>query len=225
MSIIDSLLDVLAPHICVGCGTESSVMCFSCVDNLGVLPSVCYACGKATSANKPCAYCVSSLRPKHVWMATAYDKIAKKAVWALKLEQKRSAAAVLAGCISDALPYFAEAPLITYVPTAPGHRRSRGFDHAQLLAKELARMRGWNYATALQRSGEIHQRGASREQRIRQLKGVFRAVNSPLFMGKHILLVDDVVTTGSTLNECTKILIKAGAAQVDAVVFARTPNV
>lgn len=223
MNIIDRLLDIAAPHICVGCGSEASVVCNSCLYNLDDVPSLCYACGKATNANKPCSGCVGAFHPQHVWMATTYKKTAKRAIWAFKLEQKRAAACILASGIDKALPYFATPPLISFVPTASSHSRMRGFDHAELLAKELSRLRGWNYVRTLQRTTGAQQRGADRKQRKQQLRGVFRPVNTPIFEGKHVLLIDDVITTGSTLEECTRVLVKAGAAQVDAAVFARTP--
>jgi predicted amidophosphoribosyltransferase len=71
---------------------------------------------------------------------------------------------------------------------------------------------------------QSRQLGASREQRRSQLKNALRLNNHDLIKGRHILIVDDVVTTGATIEACAKMLKKAGAAQVDAAVFARTPN-
>ena len=221
MNILDNLLSFVAPNICVGCGDEGSVLCVDCLSSLSTVPSICYACGKATRAHRPCTDCVGRYHPQHVWFATTYENTAKKAVWALKLEQKRTASRQMALAMKNALPYFADPPVITYVPTAPSHRRERGFDHAELLAKELARLMGCNYISSLQRLSAVQQRGATRQQRKTQLKGVFKDINTSLWQYKHLLLVDDVVTTGSTLEECTAVLVKAGAANVDAAVFCR----
>ena len=130
----------------------------------------------------------------------------------------------MAQLINQALPYFADEPLVTFVPTASNRRRERGFDHAQLIAKELAKLRGWHIATLLGRQAKVRQLGAKRETRKEQLKNAFRPVNTGLIKGSHILLVDDVVTTGATVEVCVKELIKAGASQVDAAVFAYTPK-
>jgi ComF family protein len=129
-----------------------------------------------------------------------------------------------AGLLSEVLPYFAEPPLVTFVPTASGHRRERGFDHAELLAKELAKLKRWPFARLLVRTSQTRQLGSNRELRKRQLKDAFRVSHSRLIKDTHILLIDDVLTTGATVEACSKILKKAGASLVDGAVFARTPN-
>jgi ComF family protein len=159
-----------------------------------------------------------------VWFCTAYNDLPTELVKALKFEQKRSTALAMAKLIDDGLPYFASAPLVTYVPTAPSRRRERGFDHAQLIAKELAKLRGWHLATLLKRQSKIRQIGANRKIRRSQLKDAFRAVNANLIKNNNILLVDDVVTTGATIEACAKVLLRAGAPTVDSAVFAYTPK-
>jgi ComF family protein len=120
------------------------------------------------------------------------------------------------------LPYFAESPLITYVPTASTHRRARGFDHAELLAKEIAKARGWPYMRLLHRKGQSRQLGADRQTRKQQLADAFKPSAQQYIKGRHIILIDDVVTTGATIEACTAMLKKAGAVRVDALLFART---
>jgi competence protein ComFC len=208
----------------VGCGIEGSVICQECGEKIDSLPSVCFMCGKATHNHKPCIDCVGKYKPEHVWMYCEYNGLAKELVLALKFDQKRQAACEIAKFIDEILPYFNTQPLLTFVPTSPNRIRGRGFDHAKLIAKELAMIRGWHYQTLLSRQKEAHQLGSTREQRLNQLRGVFGAISEISINNKHILLVDDVCTTGSTLEECTKQLKKAGARQVDAAVFARTPK-
>lgn len=224
MNPIERILSVFAPHICVGCGYEGSVFCFECRDSTEALPSICYICGKATRSNKTCTDCINRMHPEHVWMFTSYKDTPKSVLWAYKFHQQRAAALPVAECTEQTLPYFAESPLVTFVPTATRHRRQRGFDHAELLAKELARLRGWHYAPLLSRVSQVQQKGATRLQRKEQLKNVFVAHNRSLIKDAHVLLVDDVVTTGATLEACARVLKKAGAARVDAAVFARTPT-
>lgn len=122
------------------------------------------------------------------------------------------------------LPYYAEPPVLVFVPTVPSHIRERGFDHAALLTKELARLRGWHYVPLLARQSNGQQHGATKVARQVQVKGAFRVRSDEPIKGKHVLLVDDVTTTGATLTECAKVLKAAGANRVDAVVFARTPK-
>jgi predicted amidophosphoribosyltransferase len=71
------------------------------------------------------------------------------------------------------------------------------------------------------RIGQAHQVGAGRAQRKKQLDGVFRPRHIERIKGQHIILVDDVLTTGATLESAARTLRRAGAAQVDAWVFAK----
>ena len=73
------------------------------------------------------------------------------------------------------------------------------------------------------RTSQVRQLGASRQERKHQLKNVFAIASAEMVKNQHILLVDDVITTGATVDECAKVLYKAAARQVDVVSFARTP--
>ena len=223
MNPIDRILAVFAPESCVNCMQEGAVLCFECRDTIETLPSICYACGRATRTGKPCEKCITRSSPAHVWVYTAYNGTAKDVISAYKFDEKRSAALPIAQCLDSSLPYFASDPLVTFVPTATSHSRQRGFDHAGLMARELSRLRNWHYARLLHRNSQVRQIGSTRQQRKKQLQGAFSVVNKRLVENRHILLVDDVITTGSTIEECAKVLLLAGAKQVDVVVFARTP--
>lgn len=224
MNPIERILDVIAPVTCVSCGQEGALICLECSETISTLPSICYVCGRATKNYKPCTNCIGKNLPQHVWIYSEYVELIKEIIHQYKFESTRSAAQTIAGLIDETLPYFVDKPLITYVPTASSRRRLRGFDQSALLAKELAKIRKYNYASLLARQTQIRQLGSSREERKRQLKGAFRPINKHFIAGRHILLVDDVVTTGATIEACTKELLKAGALQVNAIVFARTPK-
>lgn len=157
-------------------------------------------------------------------MAYEYKDLVKELITAYKFEQAREVAQIIAIHLDELLPYFSEPPLISYAPTTSAHIRERGFDHAKLIAKELARLRGYNYANLLVRTTKIQQLGATRNERMKQLKNSLRLTNTKIANNRHVLLVDDVVTTGATLEACTALLLKSGAGQIDAVVFARTPK-
>ena len=144
-------------------------------------------------------------------------------VHAYKFEQQRAMAPVMAGMLDDALPYFAEQPLVTFVPTSSSHYRERGFDHAELLTRELCKRRRWHYMRLLHRTTQVRQLGATRAARKQQLNDAFALATPGLIKNQHILLIDDVITTGATIEACSRVLRAAGARQVDVVAFARTP--
>jgi ComF family protein len=224
MNPINRILNFIAPDDCLGCQVEGETLCQECAERLDRLPSICYSCGKLSPNFKTCPKCNNRWRPQHVWIYATYQKLPAEVVKSLKFEQKSAVAKIIAGLVDDILPYFAKPPLVAYVPTASNRRRERGFDQAQLIAKELAKLRGWHTATLLSRQAKVRQIGSTRDVRHAQLKAAFRPINDSLIKNHHILLVDDVVTTGATIETCTKTLLRAGANTVDAVVFAYTPK-
>ncbi len=225
MNILDRLLSIVAPHECIGCGVEGVVLCAECIERLPYLQTgICYLCGRLSKNFKVCEKCADSTSLQHVYVVAQYKDLAKELVAKYKFDNVRAGALPIAMTMHEALPYFAEPPVITFVPTMPQHARIRGFDHAQLLAKELARLRGLHYVPQLIRQKSLQQHGATRTERQRQIKGAFRVIAAERVNGRHVLLVDDVVTTGATITEAARMLKKAGAQRIDAVVFARTPE-
>jgi predicted amidophosphoribosyltransferase len=113
----------------------------------------------------------------------------------------------------------AEADLVTWVPTTAGRRRDRGFDHARLLARAVARRRRLPLVATLRRLPGPAQTGRSADDR--RTGPSFAARRA--VAGRRTLLVDDVLTTGSTLARAAGTLREAGAAEVWGLVAARTP--
>ncbi|MCA9323620.1 ComF family protein [Candidatus Saccharibacteria bacterium] len=111
--------------------------------------------------------------------------------------------------------------LLCPIPTAPSRVRQRGFDHALHITKRLSRHTKVPYQQLLRRHTNVRQLGASRLNRIRQMEREFEAIKQGEIKGKHVILVDDVFTTGATLSAAAKVLRKAGARRVSAVVFAQ----
>ena len=114
------------------------------------------------------------------------------------------------------------------VPTTSQRIRERGFDHSLLLARALAGQSGIKRPVLTQvvqrKHLELAQHSSTREQRLRQLRGVFSLApaQTKQVAGRHILLIDDVMTTGATLDALASCLLTAGAASVCAVVLDRT---
>ena len=112
--------------------------------------------------------------------------------------------------------------LIVPVPIHISRERQRGFNQSELIARGLSNRLGMNGAIALERRKKTEsQVGKSREERINNLKDAIVCVDTEIIAGRKILLIDDVVTTGTTLNECAKSLLDGGAKRVDVLVIAR----
>jgi ComF family protein len=219
MSVIDRFLAVLTPYECLGCDAEGGLLCTGCIQELTVLPERCHHCLRPSAAWLTCAPCSTMSSLSRLRAGTAYRGLAKDLVWKLKSAGARSTAAIMADRLRLLLP--AGSPAIMPVPTASGRVRSRGYDQARLLARELARRNRLPYLDVLVRSGQTHQVGASRAQRLEQLGGAFRLVRPASVRGRHVVLIDDVVTTGATLETAGRLLKEHGAARVEALVFAQ----
>ena len=223
MNIIEKFLSVIAPHNCILCKAEGNVLCGSCALSLPTLPSICYACGKASFNNQPCNQHQSTNRPRRIIIHSEYKGEIKKLIQEYKFSFKRSASNDIAYLLDGILPYYHKAPIITYVPTIGQHIRERSFDHSKLIAIDLAKKRGWMYVDLLYKTKNVQQKGASRAERKKQIKGAIGAINQNIAKGSDILLVDDVITTGATIEACSEVLYSIGAKQVDVVALARTP--
>jgi competence protein ComFC len=108
------------------------------------------------------------------------------------------------------------------VPLHPLRRREREFNQAEILSRELARGQGWEFCDALARIRyTVTQTHFDRRRRMRNLRDAFHVRRNTTVRGKRLLLVDDVLTTGSTLDECARVLLAAGAKTVHALTVAR----
>jgi ComF family protein len=146
------------------------------------------------------------------------------AVHALKYGRRRRVAAALGALLAMRYPYAPEALLVP-VPLHVNRLRSRGFNQALLLARALARHRGLEVAArALVRRRDTHmQPGLSAPDRRRNLRGAFAVREPARIAGRHVVLVDDVLTTGATADACATVLHAAGAARVDVFTVGRAP--
>ena len=119
-----------------------------------------------------------------------------------------------------------ERAAVVPVPLAAGRARERGYNQSELLAGELGRIWGipvWRDCVARTKVTETQTR-LTPEERRRNVHGAFRAAPDRVnFRGAHLVLVDDVVTTGATLNECAAALYDAGARIISYVTFGRAP--
>lgn len=216
-------VNILAPHTCVGCGDEGSLLCASCSGGLRRAVARCYRCHKVTEASKTCQNCGRQTKLARVRALTAYEQSAKDLVWRVKFGRAKAGAAEIGRLLAPLLNESgrAENIILVHVPTATNRVRRRGYDQATLIVRTLARATGLPHATLLTRVGQQRQVGGSREKRREQIKNAFRARNSRIIQDAHVILVDDVVTTGATLEAAAATLKSAGARKVEAIVFAQ----
>ena len=130
-------------------------------------------------------------------------------------------AALMAQCVRDRLA--GEYDLLTYVPLSRKRRRQRGYDQVRLLAEGMAPLLGLPVTETLEKTRHNPAQSGLTEESARRANvlGAYRATDPGAVRGKRVLLADDVVTTGSTLSECARVLRSAGAAEVLCATLAR----
>jgi ComF family protein len=111
------------------------------------------------------------------------------------------------------------------VPLHSSKRRERGFNQSELVARYALKQMasGMEFAPVLKRHRATHsQVGLTREERIANMRDAFRVIDPASVKGRTVIVVDDVMTTGTTVSECARVLKKAGAERVFAATVART---
>lgn len=220
-SLLEIAISIIAPHHCILCGNESNIVCDACLfEVFDETYEACYACNTPTRDSQVCGSCQPHIALGHVWMAGTYEGARRKLIKTYKFDRKRAAYRPIALAMTATLPYL-EDIIVVPIPTAPVHVRARGYDHALLLARAIAGEKDWQLTSVLRRRHNRRQVGANRTQRFLQANSAYAIRQPELIRDKHVLLVDDVTTSGATLQAVAALLSRAGAARIDAVVAAK----
>jgi len=219
---MDMLIGLLAPHLCIACGVEGDVLCSECLASAGdTIPSRCAGCQKISDNYETCLACRKWLLARSVYVATSYDSLYERLLRELKFDCRKQAIKPIATIMYQQLKNIEGCDVLCPLPTASARVRLRGFDHTQLLCRELSRKSGLSTQKLLKRSSNVRQVGANRQVRLTQLENEFKVKNAADVRGKSVLLVDDVTTTGASIAASVKALKLAGAKSVSALVYAQ----
>ena len=222
---VKTVVDFVMPLMCVHCEDEGSLLCETCISNAPAMPAhVCTKCGEKTAEHvRYCGDCVALPPPlDRLVPIHRYGGSARSAIHALKYRHITAIAPEMAAQMSSSR-FFKRAKLNCVVPV-PMHEnrlRERGYNQAALLARQVAHTNELAYIEdgLVKNRDTQSQVELSRLERARSLSRAFAANYD--FADAHVLLVDDVCTTGSTLMNCAVALKRAGARRVSAVVFAK----
>lgn len=220
MKLLTNTLKILAPYDCLSCGDEGKIICNTCiVDLCDAIPSRCYRCKKLTNEFSTCSNCKRLSRLKNVWVCSNYSGIVEKLLKTMKFKSNREACGVIAEIMSETIPILPGDTIVVPIPTATSRIRQRGFDHTKLISRKLANITELPYSNILARIGQTRQVGSNKQDRQKQL--VNALIVSGDVGGKNILLVDDMITTGSTIENAALVLKQSGAKNVYAIAFAQ----
>jgi len=224
--LAQAFLDVLFPPRCVACGEQGAFLCQACVAAMPrALPPRCPLCWQPERRGEMCGRCAQG-RPAFEGTRSlyVYQGPVREAVHALKYNHlsalARPMGEILAAYLkAEALPV----DLVVPVPLFGRRQRLRGYNQSALLGREVGRLRGLPVAEgglARRRDTAPQARSVDAEARRRNVAGAFVADRQRV-EGRRLLLIDDVMTTGATLDACAQALRQAGAASVWALTFAR----
>lgn len=217
---------------CDECGREipsgnKRVLCDECMEKLPLIFHGCIKCGeKIEGEYDVCFSCKSSIREfDKNFSICEYSGLAKEMVWNLKYENHKFLAKTIASflvekIISENISF----DILTCVPTSKVNRKKRGFNQAELIASEVAKFLRCDadFNLLLRIKENASQVNLSALERAKNIENSFIVQNKSVVKGKTVLVIDDVLTTGATMNECAKMLKKAGAKKVFGLTFANT---
>jgi ComF family protein len=194
---------------------EAEIFCISCrTPFVNAFP---------LDAEGRCALCRSGLRGfDAAYSFGAYDGALREMIHLMKYRKVHTLAQPLGDFLLQALPPGESFDVVAPVPLHWKRHWDRGFNQSELLARSVARSAGIPLTNALRRvKATATQAGLSNSARRRNVTQAFRCARPGRVQGKHILLVDDVMTTGSTATACAQALKRAGARRVALLTVAR----
>ncbi len=234
-----TFLDLFFPKVCVCCGSAfsqglSNVLCSVCFDRIEPYRSpVCERCGISLperafeGVGEPrCLDCGEM--PSHLDTVRSlgpYEGALRLAHHAFKFQGMEHLAIPLAHKITIPIAgsFWKEVQALIPVPMNPEKERERGYNPSALLAHQISIGTDIPVLPLIQKTrSNVSQRTLSREERLKNPRGAFEVI--ALAGVERVVLVDDVLTTGATLEECAKVLKTAGVRWVGAVVWGRTPR-
>ncbi len=225
-----NILDLLFPKFCVGCRRVGAYICKFCFDKIVFNQSSCPICRRMSLGGKTHPYCQTRYGLDGLICPTLFGPITRDLIHQLKYRLVSD----LTKCIADLFftwpatneqltNLISENTVLVPVPLHQKREKWRGFNQSQIIAGELSRRTGIKVFELLVRLVNTRpQVELSGKSRVKNVAGVFAIRNGIGLKDKTCLLVDDLLTTGSTMRECAKVLKKAGARRVWAMAVVRT---
>lgn len=235
MNIFKAILDLIFPPHCIFCDSiidfrKKYHICDKCKDTMplpeGNRCQICYRRTWGEYENDTCMMC-KTRQPYFSKLTSvySYEGLVRGCILRLKFHKRTDLAPTIGKLMADKLNNHTDADVIVPVPISKQRLRERGYNQCELFSKELSRrLEIPMYRHALTKIKDTEAQSSMKfSQREENIKGVYN-VESNDIKGKRILLADDVTTSRSTLNECAKMLTKAGAASVECITFAVTED-
>jgi len=218
--MIDRLLDYVAPHHCSGCGIIGTLLCDNCkYDIISEPHSACLVCRKPSRVG----ICkVHNLSYEKAWCVGQRKDTLQRLIGSYKFRNTKAASRILASLLDAHLPQLPDTTIIVPIPTVASHIRERGYDHILLIARRLATLRSLPIRSVIIRKNTKTQHHANRHDRMIQALSAF-SIHGSVDPSATYLIIDDIVTTGATIEYAALLLKEAGAKTIWVAAIARQP--
>ena len=219
-TIVDTLLSLIAPHLCSGCGLLGSTFCDNCKYDIIQEPFLCCILCEKMSDFGVCIEHKAAFN--QAWVVGVRSGTLQRLIGGYKFRNMKESAIELADLIHRRLPPLPAHSVIVPIPTTSAHIRERGYDHMLLIAQRLGKLRNIPVERLLVRNNSFVQHHADRSQRFKQALTAFKVEGTFQSDATYIIL-DDVITTGATILRAAELLKQAGAATIWVAATSRQP--
>jgi ComF family protein len=229
--ILQFLSDALFPKFCFKCQKEGSYLCEDCLATLDINPNCFCLCEKPNiiSEATKCRKCSGKFLDGLYFSSSYKNNLVKRLIQKLKYEPyAKELASTLALLIITHFnlmqkTFSGENFILVPTPLSKKKLKKRGFNQSEEIAKELAKNLNIPLLSGclVKNKETLNQMELKKEERLKNVKNAFSVKNSEAIKNKNILLIDDVYTTGATMEECARVLKQAGAGKVFGVTVAR----
>ncbi len=226
LSFLNALIDLLYPRLCVVCGKcltrGEHFLCTCCLYDFP------FSDVRFSSARELLAGFEENCRPGRVYSLFYYNKFSdyKNLVHAVKYRSRKELGVFLGRMLGERLPGEVRVDGIVPVPLHPAREKKRGFNQSYQIAlgvAEILQVEIWDKAVVRTRNN-VTQTGLEPEERKKNVEDIFALTDAAKVAGKHVLVIDDVVTTGATVHACMKALAEAGGVRFSLACLARTQS-
>ena len=226
--IFHIIIDILSPSRCICCDKPVSIsqnyLCIECGEKIEFITEKCPVCSGIISSGK-CGICSDRklFFKKNIAIAE-YSGIIKEILHNLKFSRNRQLYIHLGKLLLDRFQMCRiEADIVTSVPMNRKKKWGRGYNQSELIARYLAKKSQLPYYSLLKEGKKAKtQKDLGLKNRFINVINRYEAIRRDKILNKKILIVDDILTTGATINECARILLLAGANKIFSLTIARS---
>mgnify|MGYP000897124763 CR=1 FL=1 len=228
--LLKTVLDIFYPLRCGGCGERGSAICRDCIGSFRVVDeaSSCPICGRWVGKSIVCGACLEEDRGfQKGHYGFYFEGRLRNAMHAFKFSGRKDIGRRLVSLSKEKIRSFAETfDCLVPIPVTEKRLKERGFNQSFIIAEEIAKITGKEigHSVLLKKKNTQDQYSLTREERKRNVRGVFAVKDKGRIKGKRVLLVDDLFITGYTAHEAAVALLRSHAGEVRFFALARTPS-